>query len=182
MFESKFVVMKNLVVLFVLGLFLISCTEIIFEEPQPLGVKSINSIPKELQGTFSFLILNEETLLEIGENYITGEDDKAFLSDSLIIKKLGNLYVVNKLISKGEGKVGRWEVYTLEDKGCGFVKATSFVINSDSYVEEFKTTYEGTLLGEGQEKSLIIKPDSKQFNNIMQDDSVTVSIILERVK
>jgi hypothetical protein len=182
MFESKFVIMKNLVILFVLGLFLISCTEIIFEEPQPLGVKSINSIPKELHGTFAFLILNEETLMEIGENYITGEDDKAFLSDSLIVKKVGNLYVVNKLISKGEGKEGKWEVYTLEDKGCGFVKATTFVINSDSYVEEFKTAYDGILLGEGQEKTLVIKADSKQFNSIMQDDSVTVSIILERVK
>ena len=173
--------MKNLIILIVFSIFLFSCTEIIFEEPQPLGAKSLASIPKELQGNFSFLILNEETMMEIGENYITGEDDKAFLSDSLIIKKLGNLYVVNKLISKGEGKIGLWEVYTLEDKGCGFVKATTFVINSDSYVEQFNTTYGGTLIGEGQEKSMIIKPDSQQFNAIMQDDSVTVSLILERV-
>ena len=174
--------MKNLAVLLVSGLLLISCTEIIFEEPQPLGAKSLNSIPKELQGKFSFLILNEETLMEVGENYITGEDDKSYLSDSLIIKQIGDLYVVNKLINKGEGKEGKWEVYTLEDKGCGFVKATTFVINSDSYVEQFKTAYGGTVIGEGQEKSMIVKPDSKQFKEIMKDDSVTVSIILERVK
>ena len=181
MFDSKFFVMKNLTILFICSTFLFSCTEIIFEEPQPLGAKSLNSIPKELQGNFSFLILNEETIMEIGENYITGEDDKAFLSDSLIINKLGDLFVVNKLISKGEGKAGKWEVYTLEDKGCGFVKATTFVINSDSYVEQFKTAYGGTVIGEGQEKSMIVKPDSQQFKAIMQDDSVTVSIILERV-
>lgn len=174
--------MKNLAVLLVSGLLLISCTEIIFEEPQPLGAKSLNSIPKELQGKFSFLILNEETLMEVGENYITGEDDKSYLSDSLIIKQLGDLYVVNKLINKGEGKEGKWEVYTLEDKGCGFVKATTFVINSDSYVEQFKTAYGGTVIGEGQEKSMIVSPDNKQFKEIMKDDSVTVSIILERVK
>jgi hypothetical protein len=173
--------MKNLVILFVLSIFLFSCTEIIFEEPQPSGAKSLKSIPKELQGSFSFLILNEETLMEIGDNYITGEDDKAFLSDSLIINKLGNLYIVNKLISKGEGKEGKWEVYTLEDKGCGFVKATSFVINSETYIEQFKTTYGGTLIGEGQEKTMIIKPSTEQFKAIMQDDSVTVSLILERV-
>jgi hypothetical protein len=94
---------------------------------------------------------------------------------------VGNLYVVNKLISKGEGKEGMWEVYTLEDKGCGFVKATTFVINSDSYVEQFKTTYGGTLIGEGQEKTMIVKPSTEQFNAIMEDDSVTVSLILERV-
>jgi hypothetical protein len=173
--------MKNLFFLLVSGFLLISCTEIIFEEPQPLGVKSLNSIPKELQGQFSFLILNEETLMEVGENFITGEDDKSYLSDSLIIKQMGNLYVVNKLISKGEGKEGKWEVYTLEDKGCGFVKATTFIINSETYVEQFKTTYGGTVIGEGQEKSMIVKPDSKQFKAIMKDDSVTVSIILERV-
>ena len=174
--------MKNLFLLFALSLFLFSCTEIIFEEPQPLGEKSLKSIPKEIQGSFSFLILNEETVMEIGENYITGEDDKAFLSDSLVVKTMGNKFVVNKLISKGEGKEGKWEVYVLEDKGCGFVKATTFVINSDSYVEHFKTAYSGTLIGEGQEKSMIIKPDRKQFSSIMQDDSVTVSIILERIK
>ncbi len=181
MFDPKFTVMKNLIFLFVFSIFLISCTEIVFEEPQPLGAKSLKSIPKELQGSFSFLILNEETLMEIGENYITGEDDKAYLSDSLIIKKVGNLYIVNKLISKGEGKEGMWEVYTLEDKGCGFVKATTFVINSDTYVEQFKTTYGGTLIGEGQEKTMIVKPSTEQFNAIMQDDSATVSLILERV-
>ena len=174
--------MKNSFLLFVFGLFLFSCTEIIFEEPQPLGAKSLKSIPKELQGSFSFLILNEETLMEIGENYITGEDDKSYLSDSLIVKKIGNLYVVNKLISKGEGKQGKWEVYTLEDKGCGFVKATTFVINSDSYVEQFNASYSGVLIGEGQEKSLIVKPSAEQFNAILKDDSVTVSIILERIK
>jgi hypothetical protein len=173
--------MKHFLSIVVLCLFLISCTEVIFEEPQPLGAKSLKSIPKELRGNFSFLIMNEETLMVVGENFITGEDDKAFLSDSLIVKQIGNIYVVNKLISKGEGKEGKWEVYTLEDKGCGFVKATSFVINSDSYVEQFKTAYSGTLIGEGQEKTMIIKPDNDQFNAIMLDDSVTVSIILERV-
>ncbi len=173
--------MKKILSLVILCFFLISCTEVIFEEPQPLGAKSLKSIPKELRGSFSFLIMNEETLMEIGENYITGEDDKAFLSDSLIVKQVGNLYVINKLIREGEGKEGKWEVYTLEDKGCGFVKATTFVINNDSYLEQFKIAYGGTLIGEGQEKTMIIKPDKNQFNAIMLDDSVTVSIILERI-
>ena len=174
--------MKKSFLLVVIGLFLFSCTEIIFEEPQPVGAKSLKSMPEELRGSFSFVILNEETLMEIGENFITGEDDKTFLSDSLIVKKMGNQYVVNKLINKGEGKEGKWEVYVLEDKGCGFVKATTFVINSDSYVEPFNASYNGTLIGEGQEKSLAIKPSADQFMAILKDDSVTVSIILERLK
>ena len=105
--------MKKSFLLVVIGLFLFSCTEIIIEEPQPVGAKSLKSMPEELRGSFSFVILNEETLMEIGENFITGEDDKTFLSDSLIVKKMGNQYVVNKLINKGEGKEGKWEVYVL---------------------------------------------------------------------
>jgi len=174
--------MKNLLLIVILGVFLISCTEIIFEDPQPLGAKSLKSIPKELQGSFAFVILNEETLMEIGENYITGEDDRAYLSDSLIIKKLGNQYVVNKRVNTEGEKEGKWEVYVLEDKGCGFVKATTFVVNSDSYIEQFNTLHNGILIGEGQEKTLIVKPSANQFKSILKDDSVTVSIILERIK
>lgn len=173
--------MKNFALVFLLGLIMASCTAVIFEDPQPLGVKELKSIPEELQGSFSFVILNEETLMEIGPNYITGEDDKAYLSDSLIVKKLGNRYVINKRADGGE-KDGKWEVFVLEDKGCGFVKATTFIINSDTYVPTFEEAYSGTTIGEGQEKSMIVKPSASQFDSILQDDSVTVSIILERVK
>jgi len=173
--------MKNSILLLIAGLFLFSCTEVIFEDPQPMNVKSINSIPKDIQGQYAFMILNEETLMEIGENFITDDKSKAYLSDSLIIKKIGNQYVVNKLISKGEGKLGKWNVYVLEDKGCGFVKATTFIINSETYVEPFNASYNGTLIGQGQEKSIIVKPSANQFNSLLEDDSVTVSIILERV-
>jgi hypothetical protein len=174
--------MKKSILITILSLFLFSCTEIIFEDPQPLGAKSLKAIPKELQGGFSFVVLNEETFMEIGENYITGDDDRAYLSDSLVIKKSGNRYVVNKRINKGDEKKGKWEVYVLEDKGCGFIKATTFIINSDTYVEQFEASYSSTLLGEGQEKTVIVKADAKQFNSILADDSVTVSIILERIK
>ena len=173
--------MKRSILIFLVGLFLYSCTEVIFENPQPMNAKSLNSIPKELQGKFAFLILNEETLMEIGVNYITDDKSKAYLSDSLVINKVGNRYVVNKLISKGEDKAGKWNVYVLEDKGCGFVKATTFVINSDTYIEPFNTSYNGTLIGEGQEKAIIVNPQANQFNNLLKDDSVTVSIILERL-
>jgi len=174
--------MKNIFIFLIATFVLISCTEVIFEDPQPLNAKSLNTIPKELQGDFSFVVLNEETFMQIGSNYITDDKDKSYLSDSLIIKKIGNRYVVNKLISSGEGKVGKWNIYVLEDKGCGFVKATTFIINSDTYVEPFKSTYAGTLLGKGQEKSIIVKPSADQFNTMLKDDSVKVSIILERIK
>ena len=174
--------MKNLYLLLSLCLALASCTEILFEDPQPLAANSLKKIPKEFQGGFSFVVLSEQTYMEIGENYISDEDGRTYLSDSLIIKKVGTHYVVNKKISEGDLKEGKWQVYLLEDKGCGFIKATAFVINSDSYMEEFQNKYEATLLGDGQEKSMVVKPSVEQFNTILTDDSVRVSVILERVK
>jgi len=174
--------MKNVILLLVISSFLISCTEVIFEVPQPMAAKSLNSIPEELQGGFAFVILNEKTYMKIGDNYIVNDEEKAFLSDSLVVKKMGNRFVFNQRINEGEDKEGKWHVYVLEDKGCGFVKATSFVINSDSYIEKFKSNYNGTILGEGQDKSIIIGPTEDQFNAILKDDSVNVSIILERIE
>ena len=174
--------MKNTLIFSLSLLLIISCTEVIFEEPQPAGVKGLKEMPKELHGQFTFVILNEETVLEIAGNYITNDDGKAYISDSLIVKKLGNRYVVNIQVNEGsDEKLGKWQTYVLEDKGCGFVKATSFIINSESYIPQFAAQYENQQIGEGQEKSIIIKPTAGQFNSILADDSVTVSVILERI-
>lgn len=172
---------KIVVVVFTLLLFS-SCTEVVFEEAQPVGVKEIKSFPKELRGEFTFVILNEETVLEIAENYITNEDGKAYLSDSLVVKKLGNSFIVNRQIAEPGDKQGKWQTYVLEDKGCGFVKATTFITTSDTYAPVFIAQYEGTELGEGQSKSIIINPSADQFNQIMADDSIKVSVILERLE
>ncbi|MEN8248797.1 MAG: hypothetical protein ABFS32_07675 [Bacteroidota bacterium] len=174
--------MKKSISLFILTLFLFSCTEVIFEEPQPPGVNALNKMPKEIQGNFSFVLLNEETMMEIGSDYMTNDEEKAYISDSLVVKNIGKKYVVSKRLSEGEGKIGKWQVYVLEDKGCGFVKATSFIVGSDTYLEKFKETYNATQIGQGQEKSLIIAPNASQFNTILEDDSVTMSVILERIK
>lgn len=174
--------MKNLIPLVLAIIVFTSCTEVIFQDPQPLGAKALKEIPKELQGQFSFVILNEETVMEIGDNFVSGDDGKAYLSDSVIIKKLGNRYVVNKLVTQGDTKKGNWQTYVLEDKGCGFVKATSFIINSETYIEPFVAETSGTKVGQGQEISIIVKPTADEFNAMLANDSVTVSIILERIK
>ena len=173
--------MKKTFLLLAPILIILSCTTIVFEEPQPYGVKSLKTIPAELRGSFSFVILNEETIMEIGENYISKKDGKYFLSDSLIIKKLGNRYVLNTLGKKDEEDSGKWEVFVLENKGCGFIKGTSFSINSDSYLDTFQSLYSGNLIGEGQEKTMVVKATADQFNALLKDDSVTISIILERL-
>jgi len=173
--------MKKILIYSLSILLLTSCTEVIFEEAQPTGAKALKEFPKELQGKFGLVILNEESVVEIGKNSIMNEDGTAYLSDSLIVKKLGDRYVVNIKIAEGsDEKKGNWQSYILEDKGCGFVKATSFIV-SDEYVENFTQLYENRMVGGDQNKSIIIKPTAAQFNEILADDSVTVSMILERL-
>lgn len=175
--------MKKTVILVLATIVFFSCTQVIFENPQPADGKALNKMPAELQGSYSFVILNEETIMEIGENFIDGDDGKAFLSDSVVLKKVGNRYVVNKKITEAQDETnGKWQAYVLEDKGCGFVKATSFFINSDSYVQPFLTYSGGIQVGDGQEKSIIVKSGADQFNTMLADDSITVSMILERIK
>lgn len=164
-------------------LVLSSCTEVVFKEAQPAGAKALNEIPKEFHGKFGLVILNEESVMEITANSITNDDGMAYLSDSLIIKKLDHRYVLSRKQLAAEGdKQGTWQTYVLEDKGCGFVKATSFYINSDSYVEQFTQEFaDNTFIDEGQSKTIIIKPTAAQFKELVADDSVTVSMILERL-
>ena len=175
--------MKKLLTIILVGVVLSSCTEIVFEEAQPAGAKALKEIPKEFHGKFGLVILNEESIMEITANSITNDDGMAYLSDSLIIKKLDNRYVLSRKQLEGEGdKYGTWQTYVLEDKGCGFVKATSFFINSDSYTEQFTQLYpDNTFIDEGQNKTIIIKPTADQFKSLVADDSVTVSMILERL-
>ena len=175
--------MKKTGILFVVILVLASCTEIVFEEAQPAGAKALKEIPRELWGKFGMVILNEESILEISANAIVNDDGTAYLSDSLIVKKLGDRYVVNVRNTDPEkGNAGSWQAFVLEDKGCGFVKATSFFINSDTYLEQFTGLYpQHELIDGGQSKTIIISPTAAQFNEILANDSVTVSMILERL-
>jgi hypothetical protein len=175
--------MKNFVILILSVVILSSCTEVVFKEAQPASAKALKEIPQELRGKFGLVILNEETIMEITANSIVNDDGMAYLSDSLVIKKLDNRYVLSRKQLDGEGdKVGTWQTYVLEDKGCGFVKATSFFINSDSYVEQFTQKFpDNTFIDGGENKTIIIKPTAAQFKELVADDSVTVSMILERL-
>lgn len=173
--------MKNLL-LVILTIFTFSCTEIVFESPQPEKAKALKEIPSSLQGKYTFVMLNEQEVLEISSNYIDGEDGKQYLSDSLVIKKLGNNYVFNQRISKEGPTKGKWSSVMLEEKGCGFIKATVFVISEDEYVQSFTDMYKATMEGEGQEKQLIIEPSDKDFTKLSQDKQATLSVILEKLQ
>lgn len=173
---------KSIISILAITTILFSCTEVVFESPQPQGVKVLKKIPESLQGSYSFVVLNEQQTIHITEDYFEGDDGKKYLSDSLVIKKVGNKYLINQLINKEGATNGKWSVFIFEEKGCGFLKATAFVISEDAYVATFTESYSATLVGGGQEKQLIIDPTKKQFEKLNDDKNARLSIILEKLE
>ena len=162
---------------------LVSCTEVVFDAPQPPGGKNLKQIPEVLIGDYSFVVLNEQEAIHITKEYFDGDEGKKYLSDSLILRKMGNKYVVNQLINKEGETKGKWSVYTFEEKGCGFLKATAFIISEDEYLPTFTEIYNGTQVGGGQEKQVIINPESKEtFDKLSKDKEATLAIILEKTE
>ncbi len=172
--------MKKSFLLIALALWLASCTEIRFEEPQPPSLKAEKQIPGKFQGTFKFVMMNDKIELEIGKDYIDLDNEKAYLSDTMVVKMLGDRLVVNRLERKDS--LSAWASFVLEDKGCGFVKATSFVINNETYPDKIAAQYNPIKIGDEQSKTFIIKTTDRQFDELLANDSVTVSIIMERLK
>ncbi len=176
MFKSTFYFVAIILISF-------SCTEIVFDGPQPPGGKNLKQIPEALIGDYSFVVLNEQEAIHITKDYFDGDEGKKYLSDSLILRKMGSIYVINQLINKEGETKGKWSVYTFEEKGCGFLKATAFIISEDEYLPTFLETYSGTQVGGGQEKQIIINTESKDvFGKLSRDREATLSIILEKIE
>ncbi len=160
-----------------------SCTTVVFETPQPPKTQNLNSIPSEIQGNYAFVVLNEKEAIHITSEYFDGDEGKKYLSDSLVLRKMGDKYVINQRIDKDGDTKGKWSVFVLEPKGCGFMKATTFVISEDKYVETFKEAYQATLFGEGKEKQLLINVDKPaNFEKLLNDTEATMGIVLEKLE
>lgn len=79
------------------GLYLISCTEISYKEPQPKGIKSLTKVPYKLQGKYAVTEDDKpvDTLVVTPNGYFLGKDEMAYLSDSLVLKFYKGHYFVN---------------------------------------------------------------------------------------
>ena len=78
-------------------LYLASCSEISYKEPQPKGIKGLSRVPAKLEG--SYLIMEDgeltDTLVVMPTGYRIGKDELATLSDSLVMKYYKGYYFIN---------------------------------------------------------------------------------------
>lgn len=84
--------MKNLVLFGTVFLFLASCTNVFFVNPQPEYIDALTEIPEKYHGIYEF----EESTINKDSYLVTDSSVGEFvLGDSLIIKKRGNYFFLN---------------------------------------------------------------------------------------
>ena len=99
-----------------------SCQYIFFDQPQPVGAKNLKEIPEEFRGVWSniekitdTLIISERSYTTIGHNSERWEYG-ASLSDTLLIRKARNGYVMN--LKRGDW----WEIVYVHKNKNGEIR------------------------------------------------------------
>ncbi len=87
----------NKIVLLFFGIALVACTEVMYKEPQPKGIKSLTEIPTKLQGSY-VMGIGSDTIAFFDKGFRAkekGKEDVLFLGDSIILKKYKGHYFVS---------------------------------------------------------------------------------------
>lgn len=127
--------MNNVLLVIVWALLVISCKEVSFREPQPLGVQALQEVPKALQG--HYVGTNDQgkdtdTLVVESWGYHfrdTNDKDwlgKGVLSDSLVVKFYQNYYFVN--FRTGD----QWVLRLIRQKPDGSIAFLSIPVGDDA--------------------------------------------------
>src|SRR6478609_8962153 len=131
---------KYTVLIFILGVFLSSCKEVSFKEPQPVGVAALTSIPQGLQGLYQAGDKSDQKdtdtlIIESWGYHFKDKDDKDWLgrgtlSDSLVVKAYLDYYFVN--FRSGN----QWVLRLVKQNPNGSFKFMSIDIGDDAKRKE----------------------------------------------
>ena len=136
--------MKAILIVFVWALLLVSCKEVSFKVPQPVGIKPLNEIPKGLQGNYIAVdqLTGEESdtlIIESWGCHFKGKIDKDWLgrgqlSDSLVVKFYKDYYFVN--FKSGD----QWVLRLIHQKSHGGIEFLSIDIQDETKRKEILKT------------------------------------------
>ena len=172
--------MKKIIIALTLLLSVTSCVEMLFEQPQPAGVKTLKQMPKALQGSY---VADEKDTLQITATSFKGfEDDKGSvlnLSENLVIKKYKKHYFVSK-----KHESGLWEVVIITRDNNDNLQF-KFIDGDDEEktkrLEQFidvETKYDSV----GKAEMFIINPSKKELMGLMDKEVFEELPLLKRIK
>ena len=188
----------KIVYLLITVAFLSSCSNIYFTEPQPIGGKNLNGFPEAIIGEYQFPIGKANMIIE--KNKITDPDgNETFLSDSLIVRKLNDYYVIN-MRSDGEKNKdlkGAWNVYLMKTNDCNNLEIIDFTITGESKEETinyYSEKYDVIVIKEEpfmeeeememntNIEAIILDVTKKEFVEFIKSEKVGNPIILKNIK
>ena len=161
---------KNIVLFFLffsLIVFISSCVEVKFEQPQPAGTEAEKVFPADLQGTY--IDENNDTLIVNDVTYRFGTGKTIFngggeLSENLILKKYKKYYFLS------EKNDSLWNIIVVKLKNKNDLKV--FIIDGENKekIEELKkiTNVKEIFNSDGEIDSYIINPSKKELKRMLR--------------
>jgi hypothetical protein len=173
--------MRITFLIFCWSLLIYSCTEVTYQEPQPVGVASLKEIPPTLQGMYQPY---KKSTGETGDTLIIEEkgyrfkdkDEKDWLgrgmmSDSLVVKFYKNYYFVNFKYQD------QWILRLVKEKSPGVLEFLSIDLDDEKTQKEIikklssKFSVKQTKIGE--DVFYKINPTSSQIMKLIQEGYFT---------
>ncbi|MBL4669984.1 MAG: hypothetical protein JKY30_12075 [Flavobacteriales bacterium] len=174
--------MKNLILTLLTSFTLFSCVEVKFKEPQPIKTKKITEFPIDLRG--KYLVTSKDSLKDtilITKNYYTeltpntmtntNKKDKFFISDSLVLKKIDNQYILN--IKEKD----MWMVAVL--RKINNDDWSIFILDSeDEAIEKVKkiTEIETIKNKKGEVSAYILNPNKSEFKKLLYTKDIFIKL------
>lgn len=158
----------NLIKSLIFLLFLSSCVEVGFKHPQPTKGKNLSEVPKEMIEFYSD-IKSDSSSTGIKDWYSTDDFDKS-LSETTILKKWKGKYFLNEkedslwhIIMIVPISDNRFETYLLDGENEKTIKILKEITKVEEQFSE-----------DGELKSIIIDPSSREFNKIVKSKAFTI--------
>ena len=125
--------MKNTIIVILILITMTSCVEVLFEQPQPMGIRDKKEFPKSLHGTY----VNEKDTLVISALQLNIPDDSKdsviMISSDFVLRKYKGYFVANFKQDNG-----LWEVGFIKPAKDGKISVFTFEGNNQKKMEEMK--------------------------------------------
>lgn len=174
--------MRQILTLLISIIFISSCSEVRFSQPQPQNGKALNEFPKQFTG--KYLSADGDTLVINSKcfHYID-EEDKKLCSDSVTLKKKGGVYILSckeLMISGVDMKRDGWEVLPFELVEDTLVVYFLNTTTKDVSVETISKLedildIEKKLNDDGKVEYYYIDPTIKQFEKMLSSQCFSVA-------